>query len=278
MKNCIDEGNLQAWFDGELPADEAASVAAHLNVCAECAAMATAVEAETLTLREALAPEFAASVPSERLRERVNSAVAALRQPQAPAVRVSRGNAFTNFFGSFRPLAYASVAAVILVAAIIGFMYLKKPTTTSIAVRGTAPSLTPVNQESAAPIAPQGHDDITKPGSSESPTYVVAKKHKPAGRTRAEEPDAMSLAWQERQYEYAIAKLGEAQKYQPPMPTALRVEYEYNIAVVDSAIATSRDAARKNPKDPLANQSMLAAYQSKVDLMNEIAAARTLPK
>jgi hypothetical protein len=88
----------------------------------------------------------------------------------------------------------------------------------------------------------------------------------------------MSLAWQEHQYEYAIAKLGDALKYQPPMRPALQVEYEYNMAVVDSTIATTREVARKNPKDPLANQSMLAAYQSKVDLMNEIAQARALQK
>jgi len=119
MKNCFDEETLQAWFDGELPANEAASVSAHLNVCAACAATATAVEAESLTLREALGPEFAASVPSERLRDRVDSAIAALHQPEVSAVRVSRRNAFTHLFGSFRPLAYASVAAVLLVAAII---------------------------------------------------------------------------------------------------------------------------------------------------------------
>lgn len=276
MKNCIEEGTLQAWFDGELSADEAARVAAHLNICAVCSATATAVEAESLTLREALGSEFAASVPSERLRERVDSAVAALHQPLVPAVRASRWNAFT--FGSFRPLAYASVAAVILVATILGFVYLKKPKTASVAVKGNPPSLTPAPQESPAPIASQPHDDIIKPGPSASPRFVVARKSKPAARTSAEEPDAMSLAWQQRQYDYAIAKLSDALKYQPPMRPALQVEYEYNMAVADSTIAATREAARKNPKDPLANQFMLAAYQSKVDLLNEVAAARGFQK
>jgi hypothetical protein len=88
----------------------------------------------------------------------------------------------------------------------------------------------------------------------------------------------MSLTWQQRQYDYAIAKLSDALKYQPPMRPALQVEYEYNMAVADSTIAATREAARKNPKDPLANQFMLTAYQSKVDLLNEIAAARGLQK
>ena len=278
MKNCIDEGILQAWFDGELPAAEGARVAGHLNVCGACAANASAVEAESLTLREALSSEFAANVPSERLRERVDSAIAALQQAQVPVVSASRWNAFTHFFGSFRPLAYTCVAAVILVATIIGVVYLKRQKTTSVAVKNNPPLQTHAAQQSPVPAAQQPGTDVLKPGPSESPRLVVVRKHKPAERPRAEEPDAMSLAWQQRQYEYAIAQLRDALKYQPPMRPALQVEYEYNLAVVDSTIATTREAARKNPKDPLANQSMLAAYQSKVDLMNEIAEARGLQK
>jgi hypothetical protein len=238
----------------------------------------TAVEAESITLREALGPEFAPSVPAERLRARVDSAVAAFQRSRVPAVSASRWDAFRHFFGSFRPLAYASVAAIILVAAIIGFLYLKKQENTSIARNDHPPAVTPVAQKSPVPVAPQPHDDIIKPGPSDSPRVVIVRRPKPAGRTKPEEPDATSLAWQERQYEYAIAKLGEALKYQPPMRPALQVEYEYNMAVINSSIATSREVARKNPKDPLANQSMLAAYQSKVDLMNEVAEARGLQK
>jgi Putative zinc-finger len=278
MKNCIDEGILQAWFDGELAADEAARVATHLNDCAACASTVSAVEAESLTLREALKSEFAASVPTERLRARVDSAVEGLSQVKVPAVSASRWNAFTHFFGSFRPLAYASVAAMILVAAIIGFVYLKKQKTTSIAIKQNPPSQNAAPHESPVPLAPQPHDDVVKSDPSEPPRVVVLKTPKPTGRPRAEEPNAMSLSWQQRQYEYAIAKLSEALKYQPPMGPALQVEYEYNMAVADSTIAATREAAKKNPNDPLANQFMLAAYQSKVDLMNEIAASRVLPK
>jgi len=53
----------------------------------------------------------------------------------------------------------------------------------------------------------------------------------------------------------------------------MQVEYEYNMAVINSAIATTRDAARRKPNDPLAAQFMLTAYQSKVDLLNEVANA-----
>src|SRR5262249_32566524 len=97
-------------------------------------------------------------------------------------------------------------------------------------------------------------------------------------RSPASEEQATSLAWQERQYEKAITKLNEAIKSQPPMRPSLQVEYEYNLALIDNAIATTRDVARKNPKDPQAAQFVRAAYQSKVDLMNQIADARVLER
>jgi hypothetical protein len=53
-------------------------VTAHLNTCVQCAEAARTVEAENLMLSEALATEFAAPVPTERLRQRVEAAVAEL--------------------------------------------------------------------------------------------------------------------------------------------------------------------------------------------------------
>ena len=278
MNSCIDEGTLQAWLDGELAANEAANVATHLKTCAHCAAAVSTGEAESLILSEALAAEFAATVPTERLRQRVDAAVAGLHQPRVPAASPSRWSAFAEFFGSWRPLAYASVAAMIALAAIVGFIYLKKDKNTSIANNNKPAVMTPAPKESPEQVAQQPPGGLPNPAPSTSPERTVAYKPKPRRPTKTAEPDATSLAWQQRQYENAIAKLNEALKTQPAMRPALQVEYEYNIAVIDSAIATTRDAARKNPKDPLANQFMLAAYQSKVDFMNQIADARGLEK
>jgi len=273
MKNCVDEGTLQAWLDGELAANEAGNVAAHLKTCAQCAAAANTAEAESLMLSEALAPEFAAPVPTAALRQRIDTAVAGLQRAQAPEVRESRWRAIAAFF-AFRPLAYGSVAAMLLVAAIIGFLYLKNQQPTSVANKNGSPA---VPRESVQPGNKQSPEQIVAPA-PQSPDVLVRHSPKHGRRIRSAEPDAKSLAWQERQYKNAIARLSDALKTQPPMRPALQVEYEYNMAVIDSAIATTRDAAKKNPKDPLANQFMLAAYQSKVDFMNQIADARGLEK
>jgi protein involved in temperature-dependent protein secretion len=58
------------------------------------------------------------------------------------------------------------------------------------------------------------------------------------------------------------------------MRPSLQVEYEHNVAVLDSAIEMTRDAVRKNPNDTQASRFMFAAYQSKVDLLNQVADAR----
>ena len=84
----------------------------------------------------------------------------------------------------------------------------------------------------------------------------------------------MSLAWQENQYRKAFSQLNEAIKAHAPLRPSLQVQYEYNLAVIDETIISTRLIAWKNPKDPLAAQSMRAAYQSKIDLMNELAQGR----
>lgn len=271
MRDCISEETLQAWFDGELAADEVANIAAHLKLCVQCAEATRTVEAENRVVSEGLAAEFAAAIPTERLRQRVETAVAALPSASAPTVNRSPLYAVREFFGSLRPLAYASIAAAILLAMIVGFVYLKKEKTPPGAAQNNSPAVL-----AAIPKGSIEQPPVPTPPVPRNVNEV--RKSKVSKRNRTPEPDAMSLSWQQRQYDYAITKLNEAIKIQPPMRPAVRVEYEYNMAVVDNAIATSRDAARRNPTDPQVAQLMLNAYQSKVDLMNQIANARMVEK
>jgi hypothetical protein len=271
MRSCVDEGTLQAWFDGELNADETTRVDAHLNECVHCAEAARAVEAENLILAEALSAEFGAPVPSEQLRERIDAAVAGLQQPRVDAARQSPWSGFAALFASFRPLIYASVAVMIALAAIIGFIYLKRGQPAPVVAFSPPPSVTPT-----VPVEPKALATLPEPASS--PQYVAVNRPKRLRRSPAPEADATSLSWQEQQYQYAIARLNEAIKIQPPLRPALQVEYEYNMAEINNAIVTGRDAVKKNPRDPQAAQNVLTAYQNKIDLMNQIADARVLEK
>src|SRR6185436_18240200 len=102
MRKCIDEGTLQAWFDGELNANLAADVAAHLHSCIHCAEAARTLEGENLILSQGLSAEFEEAIPTERLRQRLKTATAS-ELPVATASTINRSwvNAARNLFPSF---------------------------------------------------------------------------------------------------------------------------------------------------------------------------------
>jgi hypothetical protein len=269
MRNCIDEGTLQAWFDGELDADAAATATAHTNKCAACAQAVRELEAESLIVSQALAAEFAEAVPTERLRHRLDSAVAGL---QTVGSRTSAGASWIDGVRSLlqpRVFAYASMAAAILLAAFLAFVYLNNhkvaPTAANQPPREIAPTTPPRLPENVA----------TNIGPKPAPFAPTEGPKKPKNRNAGVvAPKETALTQQERKYENTIANLDATIKSKSPMRPSLQVEYEHNLALVDHAITTTRDAARKNPKDPQAAQFMAAAYQSKIDLMNQIADAR----
>jgi hypothetical protein len=262
MRNCIDEGTLQAWFDGELDANAAVNVVTHLHACVVCAKAAETVERESLILSQGLSAEFSEVIPAERLRQLIETAVAGLNGASMPTPKLSWTNAVRGLFPSFRVLAFGSTAAAVLVAGFLLVGYLKK--------ENPRPSASPANPGSLV-------QTVAKPSPAIKTGDVALKESKTTSRPRrvarksAPEADDMPLRWPERQYEYAIVKLNEAIKSQAPMRPSLQVQYEYDLALIDNAIATTRDVAKKHPKDPQATQSMLAAYQSKVDLMNQVA-------
>ena len=77
----------------------------------------------------------------------------------------------------------------------------------------------------------------------------------------------------EKEYQTAIAslektiKLGGDEAIRP----ALRADYERNLALIDSAITQTRQVAAQNPKDKDAVGFLMAAYQSKVELLTRVA-------
>jgi hypothetical protein len=99
-----------------------------------------------------------------------------------------------------------------------------------------------------------------------SEAQVAAAQQQP----KTPRPDLLSV---ERQYVREIAALKssiERQKLQTLSPT-LRAEYERNVAVVDEAIASTREAARSNPKDKDAQEFLRTAYQDKIDMLSAFA-------
>ena len=87
MTRCLDEAKLQSYFDGELSIDLMESVTSHLASCVTCAAAARELEEESALVMSALAAEFETSVPTERLRQRIDAAVLGERFAVAQATQ-----------------------------------------------------------------------------------------------------------------------------------------------------------------------------------------------
>jgi anti-sigma factor RsiW len=285
MRGCLDEGILQSYFDGELSNDHMESVTSHLVSCTRCASAARELEGEVLLLSSALAPEFDAIVPTERLRHRIDAAVAEQRvgsQNIVPRSLVDAGRgwlqSFTTLF-AFTPqrtFGYAALAVVLAFGTIIGVIQMRQVQSPTISNQDSV-AITPSNAPTAQPDT---RANIASPVAS--PSLVAST---PIKRPRRERPRAtvnnpdlaeVKLLPGERSYLKTIAALDSTinANSNRPMRPSLQAEYERNLAVVDRALAATRNAAKKNPNDPDAVEFMFNAYQSKVDLLNTVADAR----
>ena len=285
MTRCLDEARLQSYFDGELSIDLMESVTSHLASCVTCAAAARELEEETALLTTALSAEFEASVPTQRLRERIDAAV--LGEGVAIGQAPERGSGLAAFFNSFlnfgtqRFLGYASLAVVLAFAAIAGVVMMR--TETPVTPTDTVAKLPAPQQPETVSPTPGSSTKTETIATSKSPKSLdvrldkgkTPRQIKPTSATLPAAAAPVKLLPGERSYLQTIARLDNTIKSNTKeMRPSLRSEYERNLAVVDRAIAATRSAAKSNPNDPDAADFMFAAYQSKVDLLNTIADAR----
>lgn len=295
MRRCLDEATLQSYFDGELSGEMLETVTLHLASCSTCAATAREMEEEINLLMTALAPEFEASVPTERLRQRIDATVLDQRISAASTHEKAGFGAFIASllsFGTQRTLGYASLVMVLAFAAIFGLIKLRTTTPVQPSVAKTTPPV--VNSGDKVASVPRPVETGIKPvgviaqdqNRRQDPGYrpvkasfksntVASKSNAALNVTSAPTPEPIKLLPGEGAYLQTIAKLDSTIKAnKKQMRPSLQVEYERNLAVVDRAIAATRSAAKKNPNDPDTADFMFAAYQSKVDLLNTIADAR----
>lgn len=278
MTRCLDEATLQSYFDGELSRAMMESTTSHLAACPTCAASARDIEEEINLMTLALAEEFEVSVPTERLRQRIDAAVLDHRIGVAAAPAKAGFGAFVSGllnFGTQRTFGYASLAVVLAFGVIFGLVKFRTP-------------VTPVEDQQVAVVKPKVEEvkpaipeTVIKTGNTEvRPANFRSVSNRPIRNTpktsvAPETAQAVKLLPGERSYLQTIARLDTTIKAnQKSMRPSLQVEYERNLAVVDRAIAATRSAAKSNPNDPDAADFMFAAYQSKVDLLNTIADAR----
>ena len=300
-KRCLDEGLLQAYIDGELSNERAAEAAAHIASCDACASALAGVESESAFFSAAFAPDESVSVPTELLRSRIGAAVAQLEDSHGLNQKRSDGWSFGGFLASLSGLfnvtprtAAALASLLVLVAAgVIYFAFIKQsastggpqPSRQEIASNGVKPAPT----SEVAPPTPSVDNPGDGSGADAAPNekgngkpFMVNAGFKPRHRVNRNAearpkstPDAPKelVVPGEKDYQQAIASLEKTIKMggDASLKPSLRVEYERNIAILDSAIAQTRQVASKNPKDKDAVGFLMSAYQSKVELLTKVA-------
>lgn len=290
MKRCLDEGLLQAYLDGELSHERMSEAAAHVAACEACAGALAAAESEAAFFAKAFAPDDSISVPSEALRSRIGAAVARLEASTETNRARSRGWNMGGFLASlsgllsFTPQSAAAFAGLLAVVALAVIYFAVnrqtvKPTNVNqgeiAKAEQTPPFATPEagKQPNEIRNVSEGSSQPTKVGN------VIPVSPRRSGGVRAErkpvtlQTKAPELLPGEKEYQTAIASLEKTIKLggDAALRPSVRVEYERDLAVLDSAIKETRRVAAANPKDRDAAGFLMSVYQSKVELLTKVA-------
>jgi hypothetical protein len=295
----LDEGIIQAYIDGELSGEHAAATSAHLAACEACSAALAEAEGETGFFAAAFAPDETVSVPTAALRARVNAAVAQLEASTGSNQRHSQGQRFGGFLASlaglftFTPQSAAAFAGL-LVAVAVAVIYFSSQRSQQPPDRAQGtPEVATVNPAPERPLAltPTPEPVVRQEGkpavSVSLPEKFKGEKgsqivnYKPRASSRIGErrgPAAPRTTKEEalpgeREYRTAIASLEKTIKLggEESLKPSLRADYERNLALLDSAIAQTRQVAAQNPKDKDAVGFLMATYRSKVELLTRVA-------
>lgn len=294
MRECVEEGILQAYVDDELSPETAEAVAAHISACASCAEAVSEAASETMMFASAFDAEMALDVPTVSLRERLDAAIAEMNPP-ARIFEQQPSSSATGWLASFarlfnvspqRAFGFASLIAVIAFAAIFAVVRLnrsktdsdlpalvasegRQTKTTSPAASSPSPTPAPDGKENTPPDKDQRKPPVkrTAPKQQSDPNLVPAPSELPKDELAAKPLPG------EQNYLKAIDSLAveiEASG-ELAMKPSLRAEYERNLAIVDRAIDSTRRVARRNPGDPDASEFLYSSYQSKLDLLSAVA-------
>lgn len=302
MRKCLDEGLLQSYVDGELSPELTEEASAHLASCAACAEALREAEAELSLFANAFDHGATLGVPTERLRARIETAIAELESsaPQSRsnvhvAARPSLREKLATLFGSLslnpaRSAAFASVAALVAFGILFALVISRRAETnkTEFANNGAQQSIPPASQNGStteesvgqtnevATLSEGGNTNtsVREAANVEPVSFkrrAIARKSVRAVRNKSE--NIPTRVPGEDQYLNTIASLSkvvEAGGDSLLSPT-VRADYERDLAVVNQAIEATRRNALRNPKDAGAKEFLLSAYQSKIELLGTVA-------
>jgi hypothetical protein len=291
MRDCIEEGILQSYVDNELSPETAERVAAHIAACQSCAEAFNEAANETAMFATAFEAEMALDVPTVRLRERIDAAIADInRSNEITEPGWTLNGWLASLAGLFkvspqRAVGFASLIGLVAFAAIFAAIQLRRaanseaPATVASNEKTTRTAATVSPDKPATPTGANNANGSAGNGENNPPVKPATKPKKQVKPTLVPEPGQLpkdELATTlpgEQNYLKAIDSLSvEIQASgETDMKPSLRAEYERNLAIVDQAIDSTRRVARLHPKDPDAASFLYSSYQSKLDLLSAVA-------
>lgn len=284
---CLDEGILQGYCDGELDTETLEHVVSHLSSCEACTHALREVESEMEMANAAFASELSLSVPSERLRARLDEAIAGL-PPQQAIINESTATRLRAWFASlaasfnFTPqgaIGFASIVAFLVLAAVVGsFMMRQRDAQTGVAIITNQDDQSDLSFKKETPVVTVSPDATSAPKvlATHRPSSKGARKNISSPLTQGQDVAALTPAEPlptEKNYLNAIALLSETIEANgdTSLQPALLSDYKRNLAVIDQAITATQRTARSNPKSADAAEMLFAVYQSKLDLLTAVA-------
>lgn len=281
MRNlCLDEGTLQSYYDGQLGQEELERVSSHLASCAMCRETVCQLETEMDIANVAFAAELALSVPSERLRNRLDEAIAGLNAE--PMLRDESATSrlrvwFASFASTFnispqKAIAFASLLVFFVLAAIAGRIVIhqndNQSETELVSDSNRVPSELPFVEGFTIADRSNKAEDVKLKYTKRRVRPIVSKS---AGDNQV--VAAHRLLPGEKNYLQAISLLTEAIEVngETSLQPTLLADYKRNLEVVNQAISATQVTARTNPSSADAAEMLFAVYQSKLDLLSAVA-------
>lgn len=290
----LDEAELQTYIDGELSPAYLKDAKQHFAICANCAARLEEIKAETLQVCALFTHENHSPVPSARLRQNLDAAIAQIdarpsryaqsvnASPLSLSARLSA--LFSGDFFISSRAALAGFAVAVICAAIFVALQrsqndeptasVKPPALSSETFADKPESTVPIDSEPELTLrVPDNIVKAKRNAVSHSQTFRHPKAQEDGNRKTTD-----NLLPGEVSYLNAIASLTDVveSNSRGTLSPSLRVEYERNLAVVNEAITTTRTTAKRNPNDSDAAQFLFSAYQSKIELLNAVADQREI--
>lgn len=268
---------LDAYLEHELESAERAEVREHLAECAACR-----VERDLIEREEMAYHGFSQTIEVRpELWEGVAREIAKVERKPGGGFLEGVKNWFGMFVFTPRLTPVHALALVVLAVAVTVFVMRSARPESNPVANDKGPNVPAQKPEERQPNREPQKEVVGTPGPREVipivPRQIVHTPRKPRADekqpgAKPEVPTDKLIQQAEANYIALIDRLkrpAEARKSQLDVNSQMKISG--TLADIDAAIAETRKAVRKNPKDPVAAQYMMEAYEKKVDVLRELA-------